>query len=85
MKRNVFAFAGARPGLTLGALVLFVFGLSVAGAAANADDVLDQGLKVGETIPLDMSADDQNGDTRSLKSLVGRSGLILLFTRSLDW
>ena len=66
-----------------------MFALFVAFAmtafAAVADDDLDQGLKVGATIPLDMAADDQNGDEHKLKSLPGRSGLILLFTRSLDW
>ncbi len=32
--------------------------LAITAFAAQADDNLDQGLKVGETIPLDMAADD---------------------------
>jgi hypothetical protein len=60
-------------------------GLIMTVHSAKAGDDLDQGLKVGQTIPLSMSAPDQNGDTHSLKALMGRSGLILLFTRSLDW
>jgi hypothetical protein len=63
------------------AAVALAFSLS----GAMAQDALDKGLKVGQTVPLDMTAPDQNADTRSLKSLIGRSGLILLFTRSLDW
>ncbi len=59
--------------------------LIVSASMVKAADQLDQGLKVGATIPLAMSAPDQNSDAQSLKSLIGRSGLILLFTRSLDW
>ena len=66
-------------------IVAFFVCLAVATFAATAKDDLDQGLKVGQTIPLNMSVPDQNGETRSLKALTGRSGLILLFTRSLDW
>ncbi len=69
-------------------LIAFAFAMAcliVGASAVKADDQLDQGLKVGATIPLAMSAPDQKGDARSLKSLLGRSGLILLFTRSLDW
>ena len=65
-------------------LVLFT-GLAMTIYTARASDDLDQGLKVGQTIPLALSAPDQNGKTLSLKALTGRSGLILLFTRSLDW
>ena len=38
-------------------LALFV-ALAITAFAAQADDNLDQGLKVGETIPLAMAADD---------------------------
>jgi len=65
-------------------LALFV-GLTMTVFAARASDDLGQGLKVGQAIPLTLSVPDQNGKTRSLKGLTGRSGLILLFTRSLDW
>lgn len=73
----------ASRGLMVG-LALFV-GLSMTVFAARASDGLVQGLKVGQTIPLTLSAPDQNGKILSLKGLTDRSGLILLFTRSLDW
>ncbi len=60
-------------------------GLVMTVYAVKAGDDLDQGLKIGQTTPLSMSTPDQNGDMHSLKALTGRSGLILLFTRSLDW
>lgn len=65
------------------ALTLAISAFGVSGV--RAQDSLDKGLKVGETIPLEMTAPDQSGKTHSLKSLIGRTGLILLFTRSLDW
>ena len=67
------------------ALVIICFGLSYSAFAAKAGDQHDQGLKTGATIPLAMRTTDQQGKTGSLKTLTGRSGLILLFTRSLDW
>lgn len=82
-KAKTAAETGSNGNLII-AVALFI-GLVLTAFAAVADDDLDQGLKVGATIPLDMAADDQNGDERALKSLPGRSGLILLFTRSLDW
>ena len=38
----------------------------------------------GERIP-DFALPDQNGSTRSLKSLAGSSWLLLVFHRSADW
>lgn len=75
--------AGFIPLFLAAAAILAILALSTTGA--RAQDELDKGLDIGETIPVEMSAPDQNGDTRSLKSVFGRSGLILLFTRSLDW
>jgi hypothetical protein len=69
-------------------VIAFTFAMAcliVTASTVKAADRLDQGLKVGATIPLAMSAPDQNGDAQSLESLLGQSGLILLFTRSLDW
>lgn len=64
---------------------IIVLSLLFAISAAQAKDQLTQGLKVGETIPQEMMAADQSGEKYSLRSIAGRSGLILLFTRSLDW
>ncbi len=70
------------PGFALAVLGFFLlFGFSV----AQAKDQLNQGLKVGTKIPNTLTVADQSGEAYSLRSLSGRSGLILLFTRSLDW
>ena len=68
-----------------------VFGLggsvlltAVPQPAAAAVDVEKLGPKVGETVP-DFSLPDQHGVTRSLKSLMGPKGAILVFFRSADW
>jgi hypothetical protein len=59
--------------------------LAILPFAAQAEDTLHQGLKVGDSIPPDFMAIDQNGKARDFHSLADRKGLILLFTRSLDW
>lgn len=69
----------------LTAFAIILFSLLFIISAAQAKDQLKQGLKVGETIPQEMMVSDQSGEKYSLGSISGRSGLILLFTRSLDW
>lgn len=54
-------------------------------AAAGRLDALDMGPKVGAAIPHSLNVRDQNGQVRNFKSLARRRGLILLFSRSLDW
>ena len=54
-------------------------------AAAGRLDSLDMGPKVGATIPHSLTVRDQNDQYRNFKSLARRRGLILLFSRSLDW
>ena len=58
------------------------------GTVATAQDPLpdvDQfGPQVGETVP-DFSLVDQFGETRTLQSLMGPNGLMLVFSRSADW
>ena len=54
-------------------------------AAATALDKLDRGPKVGASIPHPLTANDHNGKAQEFSSLTGTRGLILLFTRSLDW
>ena len=54
-------------------------------AAASELDKLDKGPKIGAAIPQPFEAKDQNGRTQNFASLTGQRGLILLFSRSLDW
>lgn len=55
------------------------------GVAAGTFDQLAKGPKVGESIPHSLSARDQNNRYEAFKSLARRRGLIVLFSRSLDW
>ena len=85
MRRSAVSVTRAHQNQAILVALIALFALTIGAFSAQANDDLDQGLKVGTVIPQDMAAPDQQGDTRSLKSLMGRSGLILLFTRSLDW
>jgi len=49
-----------------------------------APDVTKLGPQVGEKVP-DFSLPDQHGTTRTLASLMGPKGLVLVFNRSADW
>ncbi len=60
-------------------------GAGAAAAAAGRLDSLAMGPKVGATIPHSLGVRDQNDRYRNFKSLARRRGLILLFSRSLDW
>jgi hypothetical protein len=42
------------------------------------------GIAIGQTAPA-FELKDQNGRTHALKSLMGRKGVLLVFTRSADW
>lgn len=62
-------------------------GVAQQGRAAQATavpDVQKLGPQVGSTVP-DFSLPDQNGRTRTLRSLMGPKGLMLVFSRSADW
>jgi peroxiredoxin Q/BCP len=65
-----------------------LFGLVAAlvmGFALSAEAQTHEfGPAVGATLPT-MSAQDQSGATRTVSSLAGRNGLVLLVTRSADW
>jgi hypothetical protein len=52
--------------------------------AAPAFDVQKIGPQVGERVP-DFSLVDQAGATRTLQSVAGKNGLMLVFFRSADW
>jgi hypothetical protein len=47
-------------------------------------DVSKRGPQVGERVP-DFSLTDQDGRVRTLQSLMGERGLMLVFLRSADW
>jgi cytochrome oxidase Cu insertion factor (SCO1/SenC/PrrC family) len=47
-------------------------------------DVQKLGPQVGQSVP-DFTLTDQHGQPRTLASLVGRAGLMLVFFRSADW
>lgn len=85
MKHTAKTVAESRNTRWLFVSLALIVGLAMSVFAAQAEDDLDQGLKIGQTIPLELSATDQSGKAYSLKELTARSGLILLFTRSLDW
>ena len=59
-----------------------MIGLLVGVCVANSQT--DPGPTVGSRAP-DFEASDQNGQTRSLKQLMGPKGLMLVFYRSADW
>jgi peroxiredoxin len=65
-------------------LAPFLFALSLAAAQPAHVDPSTLGPKIGETAP-DFSAVDQNGRERTLRSLLGPKGLMLVFFRSAEW
>lgn len=52
--------------------------------SAALPDVSALGPQPGEAVP-DFSLPDQHGTRRTLASLTGPKGLILVFNRSVDW
>ena len=63
------------------------FGLAAVLTLALAQaqpDVQKIGPQVGERVP-DFSLVDQSGATRTLQSVAGKNGLMLVFFRSADW
>lgn len=51
---------------------------------AALPDVQKLGPQIGDRVP-DFTLPDQNGRSRTLQSLMGRNGLMLVFYRSADW
>ncbi len=69
------------------AVGLIVVGLGAGSSAMQSRipiDVPSLGPQVGERVP-DFSLPDQHGRERTLESILGPNGAILLFHRSADW
>lgn len=72
---------------TVKALV-FILALLPAAPPALAAGAVDQrldGPAVGAQVAASVAAKDQAGTARDFRSLRGKKGLILLFSRSFDW
>ena len=65
-------------------LVLAASALLVAQAPDQLPDVDRFGPQVGETVP-DFELVDQAGGTRTLASILGPNGALLVFSRSAVW
>jgi hypothetical protein len=73
--------------MVLGSLLaVAASGASLAGQAptGSVPDVQKLGPQVGATVP-GFSLSDQTGRTRTLRSVMGPKGAILVFFRSADW
>lgn len=68
----------------LAALLLGSAGVAAAQAPAPLPDVQALGPRVGESVPA-IALMDQRGVVRTLPSLMGPKGLMLVFSRSADW
>ncbi len=58
--------------------------IDVAVQSRTPIDVASLGPQVGEQVPA-FSLPDQNGRVRTLESILGPRGAMLLFHRSADW
>ena len=65
-------------------IVAATFACAVVVTMAQPPDPQTLGPKIGERL-IDFSLPDQHGVTRSLRSLVGPKGVVLVFFRSADW
>ena len=66
------------------ALVLVV-AFAHAGRAGEEHDRLARGPRVGAPIPHALTTTDHAGTPRDFDTVVGERGLVLIFSRSLDW
>lgn len=66
------------------AMVCVMSGAAAAQTAAPLPDVRTLGPQVGKAVPA-FSLTDQKGVVRTLSSLMGPKGLMLVFSRSADW
>lgn len=76
-------------------MLSFIFVCMMITPAAHADGHMGTkmqtksqemtGTKVGDHIPVSLQAPDQQGKDRNFSDLSGDNGIILVFSRSLDW
>ena len=74
----------SKPTLLIPALMVGLAALPSAQAQAPLPEVGRLGPQAGQTVP-SFSLVDQHGQTRDLESLMGRNGMMLVFSRSADW
>ncbi|MGB0630189.1 MAG: hypothetical protein ACPGRZ_05800 [Alphaproteobacteria bacterium] len=68
------------------ALLLCVAALPALAASPSAKyDTLKAGPPIGAKIPHDLKTVDQNNQHQDFKALAHKRGLVVLFTRSVDW
>ena len=70
--------------LVLGAVPLVTRSHPLQAQSPGAPDVTTLGPQAGDPVP-DFRLPDQHGQTRTLSSLMGPRGLMLVFIRSADW
>jgi len=66
-------------------VIIAILTLPLAVMAAPSYDKLRSGPKVGSKIPHNLATQDQTGTKRNFRSITGKHGLILLFSRSVGW
>lgn len=71
-------------GLALAAVVVLLAHAPASAQDRAAVDVSSLGPQVGEKIP-DFALPDQHGRIRTLESIMGERGAMLVFHRSADW
>jgi hypothetical protein len=78
-------FLASAAALSLAALLATAIPVSTQGAQGRQRvDVSKLGPQVGERVP-DFSLADQTGRIRTLQSIVGPRGAMIVFYRSADW
>lgn len=66
------------------ALASLLLGLVFSASAMAQDFVWAEDFPVGASLP-PVSAQDQNGEVRSLDELMGANGMLFMLSRSFDW
>ncbi len=64
--------------------LLLFFPVSIIAQDRSPIDVHSLGPQVGDTVP-EFNLPDQSGQMRTLESIQGSNGAMLLFHRSADW
>ena len=72
------------PWIVLGLGLCLVFPSQALQPSRASVDVSALGPQVGQTVP-DFNLSDQHGTIRTLESIMGPNGAMLVFHRSADW